>query len=81
MCIRDRETIYVLKGRLSILLRDIEGKNESKIIVSEGESITLEPNTIHRIEALEDSVLVEVSTQPLSERVRLEDYYGDIDRA
>ncbi len=41
-----------------------------------GETITIPPGTIHRLEALSDSVILEVSTPELDDLVRLEDRYG-----
>lgn len=35
-----------------------------------------EPNVVHTIEAIEDSVVLEVSTPELDDVVRLEDRYG-----
>jgi quercetin dioxygenase-like cupin family protein len=44
-----------------------------------GESIHLAPGTVHRITAIEESDLVEVSTPELDDVVRLEDNYGRAD--
>jgi quercetin dioxygenase-like cupin family protein len=67
-----KETIYVDKGRLKVR----SGPNE--FVVNEGEEITIEPYTIHQLIALEDTRLIEVSTQPLNERVRAEDPYASL---
>ncbi len=66
---KKKETIYVDKGKLKVR------SGEEEFIVNEGESITIEPFTVHQLIALEDVRLIEVSTQPLNERVRLEDPY------
>lgn len=73
-----KETLYVLKGKLKIYFKG--GSLEENIVVREGDFITINPQTPHRLESLEDAVIVEVSTQPINERVRVEDYYGDIGR-
>jgi mannose-6-phosphate isomerase len=65
-----KETMYVLSGLLDITV----GDNTFKICP--GQSITLNPNTIHRLCALEDSRVVEVSTIELDDVVRLEDDHG-----
>jgi len=41
-----------------------------------GEVIEIPPGTVHRMEAVEDSVILEVSTPQLEDVVRLEDRYG-----
>ena len=40
------------------------------------DAIHIKPNTVHRIEAVTDVVLVEVSTPEVDDVVRLEDDYG-----
>jgi hypothetical protein len=45
----------------------------------EGESCEIPPMTIHRIEALTDSDIVEWSSPELYDLVRLEDEYGRLD--
>ena len=44
-----------------------------------GTAFRLPPGTIHRMRALEDSLLLEVSTPELDDVVRLEDEYGRVD--
>ena len=67
------ETIIVTKGVL-----DIIGEN-SKTIIHPGESITILPNTKHRMEAnVTDTSYIECSTTELNDIVRYEDDYGRI---
>lgn len=40
------------------------------------EPIEIEPGTIHRVEALEDSIIIELSTGELDDVVRLSDDYN-----
>ena len=74
------ETVYVLRG---LLITHIglspNGEPESTIILKEGESLRIEPNTIHRFCATTDGFveLVEVSTPEIDDVVRLQD---DFDR-
>ncbi|HWO16492.1 MAG TPA: cupin [Solirubrobacterales bacterium] len=71
------ETSYLLSGRL--LLR--QGQAVDQLNVRElgpGEVWRNEPRVIHVIEALEDSVVVEVSTPELDDVVRLADRYGRV---
>lgn len=67
---RKQETMYLLRGRLTYHL------NGSDHEMREGDCITIRPGDVHRVEALEDSVILEVSTPELDDVVRLEDRYG-----
>ena len=71
---KKKETIYVDKGKLLIKSGDKE------YVLEEGQAVTLEPFTVHQLIALEDVRLIEVSTQPLNERVRIEDPYARLRR-
>jgi len=44
--------------------------------VKAGKSVTIKPGVNHRIEALEDAVVLEVSTTELDDVVMLDDDYG-----
>jgi mannose-6-phosphate isomerase len=69
------ETSYLLSGRL--LLSQGEGANRLDVSeIGPGEAWRNEPRVVHTIEALEDSVVVEVSTPELDDVVRLADRYG-----
>ncbi len=69
-----RETIYVLSGQLRIYSGPTQEKMESRIFQS-GETITLLPGVVHRMEAVEDSVYLEASTPEMDDVVRLVDDY------
>ena len=45
-------------------------------IVTAGAAFRFEPGTVHRVTALEDTTILEVSTPQLDDVVRLEDSYG-----
>jgi mannose-6-phosphate isomerase len=45
-------------------------------VVGPGTAFHLRAGTVHRMRALEDSLLLEVSTSQLDDVVRLEDRYG-----
>ena len=69
------ETSYVLSGRLRLTRGpDQEQLHEEEI--GPGSSWRIEPGTVHSIEALEDSIVLEVSTPQLDDVVRLSDRYG-----
>ena len=69
-----KETIYVLSGQLKI----ISGPDQDNLtgkIYSEGESITISPGVVNRMEGVEDSIYLEASTPEMDDVVRLVDDY------
>jgi mannose-6-phosphate isomerase len=69
------ETSYLLSGRLRLN----RGPSAEALVATEllaGAVWRNEPGQVHTIEALEDSVVVEVSTPELDDVVRLTDAYG-----
>ena len=69
------ESSYLLSGRL-LLHR---GPSADSLVATEltvGAAWRNEPRQVHTIEALEDTVVVEVSTPELDDVVRLTDDYG-----
>jgi mannose-6-phosphate isomerase len=72
------ETSYLLSGRLR-LTRGADVDELSELEVGPGYAWRVEPGTVHCIEALEDSVVLEVSTPHLDDVVRLQDRYGRAD--
>lgn len=71
------ETIYLWSGRL--LFEIEEGGALVKREMHPGERIHVSPKTVHRMTALQDSDIFEVSTPELDDVVRLEDRYGRVD--
>jgi mannose-6-phosphate isomerase len=69
------ETIYVQQGRIELQVGPRDGELASEV-VGPGRAFRLVPGTVHRMRALEDSLLLEVSTPDLDDVVRLEDRYG-----
>ncbi len=68
------ETLYVIAGK--VLLELQRGDERDSITLDVGEAFHITPLTIHRIEALEDTDIVEVSTPEIHDVVRLTDRYG-----
>jgi len=68
------ETLHLLSGELTLEL----GEPGSLFVrsLTPGETFYLPPKTIHRMIAVSDCILLEVSTPQLSDVVRLEDDYG-----
>jgi len=70
-----RETIMVLSGILKISTGSSLETLVSKLYTT-GDTITIEPYTVHRMEAVEDCLYTETSTNELWDVVRLQDNYG-----
>jgi quercetin dioxygenase-like cupin family protein len=68
------ETLYVIAGKVVLELQ--RGDERESMTLAVGEAFHVTPLTIHRIEAIEDTDIVEVSTPELHDVVRLEDRYG-----
>ena len=73
--IKKKETIFVLSGKLKILIGNNPEKLEEKILLP-GHSITIIPRKIHRMEGIDDSVYLEASTPELDDVVRIRDDYS-----
>ena len=72
------ETIFLWSGKM---LFEIEINGElTKREMQPGESIHVTPPTVHRMTALEDCDVFEVSTPEPHDVVRLEDRYGRSDK-
>ena len=69
------ETQYLLSGKVKFLVGKTED-NLNEIILEPGDTLDIHPGDIHRAEGLEDSVIVEVSTDDLDDVVKLHDDYG-----
>ena len=74
-----RETIYVLGGRLRIHYGPTQEKMTSRVFMP-GETITLAPGVVHRMEAAEKSIYLEASTPEMDDVVRLGDDYRRVDK-
>jgi mannose-6-phosphate isomerase-like protein (cupin superfamily) len=73
------ETSYLLRGRLRLTRGPSpEALEEAEILP--GNAWRVEPGIVHSIEAIEDSIVLEVSTPQLDDVVRLQDRYGRSDR-
>ena len=68
------ETIYLHSGKLLFEI-EIDGKLTPREMLP-GERVHITPKTVHRMTAIEDSDIFEVSTPELDDVVRLEDRYG-----
>ena len=70
------ESWYVLEGRAELELGAAgEGVLKTEVI-GPGAAFRFVPGTVHRLRAIEDTTILEVSTPELEDVVRLEDRYG-----
>ncbi len=69
------ETQYLYSGQIKLTYGDSLDSLE-EIILNPGDKFDVNPPLIHRMEALEDSEIFEVSTPELDDVVKLEDDYG-----
>ena len=70
------ESWYVESGRAKLELGDSGDAVLNAEIIGPGASFRFRPGTVHRVTALEDTTILEVSTPHLDDVVRLEDAYG-----
>lgn len=70
------ETMYLLQGNAVLEIQDKMDKATRTIKLEKDSSVDIEPGTIHRLIAIEDSRILEVSTPELTDVVRLKDDYG-----
>jgi quercetin dioxygenase-like cupin family protein len=69
------EVIFVFQGRILFEMGDDRGVLQKREM-GPGESVHVVPPTVHRMTALEDTDIFEVSTPEVEDVVRLEDRYG-----
>ena len=69
------ESWLVHEGRARLELGDVGGELEA-IEIATGDAFRFRPGTLHRVTALEDTLVLETSTPHLDDVVRLEDRYG-----
>lgn len=68
------ETLYVVSGELRLTVESDGDRRE--LILKAGEAFHIPPRLIHRMEAVVDTDVAEVSTTELHDVVRLDDRYG-----
>jgi mannose-6-phosphate isomerase-like protein (cupin superfamily) len=81
---RKTETLYLLSGRMRLTFRaPAPGETPTAAVTPAdqfewlpGQSVHIPTRTVHRFEALEDSVLIESSTPDLTDVVRLQDDFS-----
>jgi mannose-6-phosphate isomerase len=73
------ESWYVQEGRASVEMGVPGDPVAESEIVAPGAAFRIRPGTVHRVRALEDTLILEVSTPHLDDIVRIEDSYGRAD--
>jgi mannose-6-phosphate isomerase len=72
---KKHETQYVYKGKLKLIYGPSQ-EDLKEITLNPGDKFEVHPYTVHRLEAIEDSEVFEVSTPELDDVVKLDDDYG-----
>jgi mannose-6-phosphate isomerase len=70
------ESWLVQSGRAKLELGDVGQKLLNEEVIGPGSAFRYRPGTVHRVTAIEDTTIIEVSTPYLDDIVRLEDLYG-----
>ena len=70
------ESWYVQEGKAELELGDAGQGALNTEVIGPGACFRFRPGTVHRVTAVEDTTIVEVSTPHLDDVVRLEDRYG-----
>jgi mannose-6-phosphate isomerase-like protein (cupin superfamily) len=74
---REKDESWLIdSGRARIDMAAPGEKLPKSEIVGAGAAFRITPGTVHRVIALEDTTIIEVSTPQLEDVVRLEDRYG-----
>ena len=69
------EAWLVQEGRASLELGEVGGELET-VEIGPGDTFRYRPRTVHRVTAIDDLTIVEISTNHLDDVVRLDDLYG-----
>lgn len=72
---KKQETQYIYKGKVKLTYGTDKATLQEKILKA-GDKIDIHPYTIHRLEAIRDSEVFEVSTTELDDVIKLHDDYG-----
>ena len=70
------ESWLIHSGRAEVEMAEPGQKLTSSEVVGPGAALRITPGTVHRVNALEDTTILEVSTPQVEDVVRLEDKYG-----
>ena len=71
------ETIFIYQGKIELQVGEKEDKLSTRILPA-GTAVRLKPLMLHRMKALADTHILEVSTPQITDVVRLMDDYGRV---
>lgn len=78
------ETIRVMSGAMALYIQEDGERGVPRMklwmTMEAGQTYRIEPGVVHRMEAITECEVVEVSTPELDDVVRLEDKYGRVKR-
>ena len=74
--LRQLNELRELRARFGLELGDAGQRILNAEVIGPGAAFRYRPGTVHRVTALEDTTILEVSTPELDDVVRLEDLYG-----
>jgi mannose-6-phosphate isomerase len=70
------ESWYVESGRAELQVGAVGKAVLQREVLRAGAALRFRPGTVHRVKAIEDTTILEVSTPQIQDVVRLEDSYG-----
>ena len=70
------ESWFVQSGRAKLELGEVGASMLHEEVIAPGAAFHFAPGTVHRVTAIEDTTILEVSTPHLDDVVRLDDAYG-----
>ena len=70
------ESWLVQSGRARLELGEVGQQVLHEEVIGAGAAFRYRPGTVHRVTAIEDTTIIEVSTPQIDDIVRLEDRYG-----
>ena len=73
------ESWYIEGGRAELELAPLGQAVTVSEVVAAGAAFRFRPGTVHRVTALEDTTILEVSTPQIDDVVRLDDRYGRVE--
>ena len=76
---RDKDESWLVQsGRAKLELGEVGQRVLTEEVIGAGAAFRYRPGTVHRVTAIEDTTIIEVSTPHLDDVVRLEDLYGRV---
>ena len=71
------ESMFIYQGKVLMEI-EVLGDQSKRITLEPGQCVHISPFTKHRLQAIEDTILFEVSTPELDDVTRLADDYGRV---